>query len=102
VHELFELIQELTENEFVLTYTYSAFVSEIAAVELAIVKFMAIEACIRLQYGGGYRMMVVIFSEVVLITSAWHRVQEGTATLNANLIGLFMNTCGSRLVLHSQ
>jgi hypothetical protein len=101
VHELFELIQELTENEFVLTCTYSAFVSEIATVELAIVMFMAIEACIRLQYGG-YRMMVVIFNEVVLITSAWHRVQEGTATLNANLIGLFMNTCGSSLVLHSQ
>ena len=65
--------------------------------------FVAIDACIRLQYRGGvYRMMVVIFNEVVYITSAWHRVQEGTAILNANLVGLFMNECGSPLVLHSQ
>jgi len=43
VHEFFELIQELTENEFVLTCTYSAFVCEIPTVELAIDMFMAIE-----------------------------------------------------------
>lgn len=55
MHERFELIQELTENEFVLTCTYSAFVCGITAVELAIDMFMAIEACIRLKYpeGGG-------------------------------------------------
>lgn len=55
MHELFELIQELTENEFVLTCTYSAFVCEIPAAELARDVFMATEACIRLQYrrGGG-------------------------------------------------
>jgi hypothetical protein len=47
-------------------------------------------------------MLVVIFNEVVYITSAWHRVQEGTAILNANLVGLFMYKCGSPLVLHSQ
>lgn len=45
-------------------------------------------------------MMVVIFNEVVYITSALHRVQERTAILNANLVGLFMNTSGSYLVLH--
>ena len=52
VHELFELLRELTENEFVLTCTCSAFVCEIPAVELAIDMFMAIVACIRLQYHG--------------------------------------------------
>lgn len=40
VHELFELIQELSENEFVLTCTYSAFVSEMPAAELALDMFM--------------------------------------------------------------
>ena len=41
MHELFELIQELSENEFVLTCTYSAFVSEMPAVEVALDMFMA-------------------------------------------------------------
>jgi hypothetical protein len=53
VHEVFDLIQELTENEFVLTCTYSEFVSKIPAVELAAIDmFMAIKACIRLQSRG--------------------------------------------------
>jgi hypothetical protein len=56
------------------------------SVELAVDKFIAIGACIRLQYGGRYRMMVVIFNEAVYFTSAWHHVQEGTAVLNANFV----------------
>ena len=45
-------------------------------------------------------MVVVIFHDAVYITSAWHRIREGTAILIANIVGLFMNTCDNPLVLH--